>query len=210
MSSPSQRCLSYSAALAIYLSAPLPSHPSLLLLRHPALHVSESAAAQASWAWPPLDRRGHQACCVTVCTHVVLCVCMGVCIVYACTCHVSAMIACGTTASNPPARHANNKDKPSQTGESAWAGHPIIADRMPCHQPRARRGSARLSRSSLGARSAFSRLLPTAARRYGLGPLFDLHSYAKTTPKASTHHHRLSATVYTPALRGSLAPLSPI
>ena len=147
--------------------------------------------------------------CHSMYTCCVMCVCVRDCVwlyacMYACTCHVSAMIACGTTASNPPARHANNKDKPSQTGESAWAGHPIIADRMPCHQPRARRGS------SLGARSAFSRLLPTAARRYGLGPLFDLHSYAKTIPKASTHHHRLSATVYTPALRGSLAPLSPI
>lgn len=76
---------------------------TLILSRHPALHVSESAAAQPSWAWPPptaTDRR-LGVLCHSMYTCCVVCVsCMGV-RMYACTCHVSAMIACGTAATIP-------------------------------------------------------------------------------------------------------------
>ena len=104
------------------------------------------------------------------------------------------------------AYHANNKDKHSQTGEPACAGHPITADRMPRTE-----GSSRLLWLSLStsAHSAFSRLLPTTARRYGLGPPVRFAFLRENHLKASTHHHAAAlASLYTPALRGSLAPLA--
>lgn len=154
---------------------------TLVLSRHPALHVSESAAAQPPWAWPPptvTDRRpgvlcrSMYTCCVVCVYHVGVYACMHV--------HAMCLPWLHVVQLQSQAYHANNKDKHSQTGEPACAGHPITADRMPRTE-----GSSRLLCLSLStsARSAFSRLLPTTARRYGLGPLFDLHSYAKTVPK---------------------------
>jgi len=103
----------------------------LISSRHSALHVSESAAAQPSWiwmAWPKPDKRPG-VLCVTVCTVYVSCMHAHM---YGSTCHVSAMIACGTTIQHP-SRHANNihEQGHSHTGELACAGHPITADRMP-------------------------------------------------------------------------------
>jgi hypothetical protein len=72
--------------------------------------------------WPPPDKRQLGVLCHRMYTRVVLCY-LCVCVwVYACTCHVSAMSSvCGTTAclQSSSSRHANNKDKHSQTGEPA-------------------------------------------------------------------------------------------
>ena len=93
-------------------------------------------------------------------------------------------------------RHANNKDKPSQTGEPACAGHPIIADRMPRTE-----GSSRLS----GARSAFS---PTS---HG-GPPLRARAPVRFAFLRENHPRKprrtTIASLYTPALRRSLAPLA--
>ena len=116
----------------------------------------------------------HMLCCVTC-----VCACVDVrmyaCMYMPCVCH-----DCMWYKLHHPSRHADNANKHSQTGEPASTGHPIIADRMPRTE-----GLSRLVSSTARwlARSAFSRLLPTTARRYGFGPLFDLHSYAKSIPK---------------------------
>ena len=47
-----------------------------------------------------------------------------------------------------------------------------------------------------------------AARRYGLGPLFDLHSYAKTIPKSLDAPPSPLYTLQPCVARGSLAPLA--
>jgi len=98
-------------------------------------------------------------------------------------------------------RHANNKDKPSQTGEPACAGHPIIADRMPRTE-----GSSRLSLALARRLSTFTHFQPSLAyfpRRpaaTGSGPC----SICVLTRKPSQKPLRTTiASLYTPALRGS-------
>ena len=129
--------------------------------------------------------------CVCVCIGVWVYGCMHVCMYMPCVCHDCMWYNCKSSS-----RHANNKDKPSQTGEPACAGHPIIADRMPRTE-----GSSRLS----GARSAFS---PTS---HG-GPPLRARAPVRFAFLRENHPRKprrtTIASLYTPALRRSLAPLA--
>jgi hypothetical protein len=128
---------------------------------------------------------------------------------YVCTCHVSAMSVCGTTAClpaclpacNPPA--ADTRVTRTSTREQAsrhnsgHREHPIIADRMPRTE-----GSFRLVPSTA---RTFSLLSPTSHNGPPLRPRAPARFafLREKHPKASS-----LASLYTPALRGSLAPLA--
>ena len=138
--------------------------------------------------------------CVYRCIGVWVYGCMHVCMYMPCVCHDCMWYNCKSSS-----RHANNKDKPSQTGEPACAGHPIIADRMPRTEGASGLGLQAPPRSPVPPSLGYFPHRPAATAS---GPCSICILTRRPSQKASTHHHRLSIHSSLASLAGSARQFS--